>query len=615
MRKALTTCLAIVLAGCLSDIPGSGVHRGDGAYDDSGGYDYGSPSDPSVDPPLPTGGTLPSGMPPWFGPTVTQNDPPPPISGGTLALAPNGLAVAADPDRDVVHLVDLDAKTSRTVALQAHDEPGRVAIDNALRAHVVLRGAGAIATIDLTTGAVIARRNVCLSPRGIAYEDAGDRLHVACATGELVTLSASGGSAPLSLRVLTPTASSEASITSRLVGNDLRDVVVTANGLVVSTFRNAGLFRVGPDGSVTALDVRADTGKSARVAWRLIPDDASDTGTMMVAQQSSDQPAPKAAGYYHEDPCATSGGQATIVHQNNVPRVVPDAPLAVDVALTSDAIAIAVAGNAHTPGYPVIHMLPRTMGERCAFGSQVMLTAQITSVAWRSPSELIAFSREPAAVFTIHRDGIQLESSARIDLPVASREDTGHAIFHSNSGGGSACASCHPEGGDDGNAWASTELGRRRTPSLLGTLANTAPYHWNGEAPDMTALARLTFESRMGGPRLADDQIGALDHWLVTLPAPAAPPAPDPNAVARGATRFANACASCHAGPMHTDNLTIDVGTGGPFQVPSLVGVHVRPPYLHDGRAPTIAYAISLHAPGTYSQEDLTDLAAFRETF
>ena len=31
-----------------------------------------------------------------------------------------------------------------------------------------------------------------------------------------------------------------------------------------------------------------------------------------------------------------------------------------------------------------------------------------------------------------------------------SREDTGHAIFHSNSGGFLACASCHPEGGDDG---------------------------------------------------------------------------------------------------------------------------------------------------------------------
>lgn len=48
-------------------------------------------------------------------------------------------------------------------------------------------------------------------------------------------------------------------------------------------------------------------------------------------------------------------------------------------------------------------------------------------------------------------------------------------------------------------------------------------------------------------------------------------------------------CAACHAGDALTNNQTMDVGTGGAFQVPSLRGVVWRAPYLHDGRAATLA--------------------------
>jgi hypothetical protein len=37
-----------------------------------------------------------------------------------------------------------------------------------------------------------------------------------------------------------------------------------------------------------------------------------------------------------------------------------------------------------------------------------------------------------------------------------------------------------------------------------------------------------------------------------------------------------------------TNNASMDVGTGGPFQVPSLLGVGWRAPFLHDGRAATL---------------------------
>src|SRR5262245_60447232 len=72
----------------------------------------------------------------------------PPISGGTLIVA-GDRAIAADSDRDVVWIVDLNTHAIYQVALKDGDEPGRVAVDDAGRVHVALRGAGAVATIDL----------------------------------------------------------------------------------------------------------------------------------------------------------------------------------------------------------------------------------------------------------------------------------------------------------------------------------------------------------------------------------------------------------------------------------------------------------------------------------
>ena len=108
---------------------------------------------------------------PSFPPTVTAAVRPPAISGGTLLVTSDGLrAIAADPDRDVVYGVDLSrGQVSFTVALQAGDEPGRVAEDGSGHVHVALRRGGALVTLDGTTGAVIARRNVCPAPRGVAW--------------------------------------------------------------------------------------------------------------------------------------------------------------------------------------------------------------------------------------------------------------------------------------------------------------------------------------------------------------------------------------------------------------------------------------------------------------
>jgi cytochrome c peroxidase len=48
-------------------------------------------------------------------------------------------------------------------------------------------------------------------------------------------------------------------------------------------------------------------------------------------------------------------------------------------------------------------------------------------------------------------------------------------------------------------------------------------------------------------------------------------------------------CVSCHAGSKYTNNQNADVGTGGKFQVPSLIDVGSRAPFMHDGCASTLA--------------------------
>jgi mono/diheme cytochrome c family protein len=62
-------------------------------------------------------------------------------------------------------------------------------------------------------------------------------------------------------------------------------------------------------------------------------------------------------------------------------------------------------------------------------------------------------------------------------------------------------------------------------------------------------------------------------------------------AVGRGRALFADekvGCAGCHGGPRLTNNQMADVGTGGAFQVPSLIGLAARAPYQHDGCAATL---------------------------
>jgi mono/diheme cytochrome c family protein len=610
MRKILLVAALGLAAGCAWT---------------SGSSDY---DETHYDPPSYTTPPPPPDLKPRFGPTVRAAKVPTPLSGGTLLVTRSSYsAVAADPDRDAIHIVSLGEHDAvKHVELRAGDEPGRLVEDAAGRVHVALRRGGAIATIDVERGLLLSRRPVCVAPRGIAYDAEKDLLHVACAEGRIVSLPAAGGEATRTLDV----------------EEDLRDVVVTRRGLLVTRFRSAELLRVDDEGRIASRQVLmapdARVPRVAAVAWRMIPlagpKDEDPVGIIHQRARVDSLPARSTAAYYgstSRDPSSCGGGEAVttaLTRLGGTPQSVqlPMAVLPVDVASSANGrYAVIAAGNAWNDEVKQLYLFRARLDvvppDGCLPSEDQEPTPRIpgepSAVAFAGETPLV-FTRQPAALHVVVGGRIQ----RTIALSETSVEDTGHAIFHANSGTGVACASCHAEGGDDGRTWNFGEW--RRTPSLLGTLAGTEPYHWRGDVPDVDALVDETFLLRMAGPALEKDERAALRDWLHELPAPAKMRADSDAAAVRGRALFEDAkigCKTCHAGPKTTSSAGADVGTGGTFQVPSLVGVAWRAPYLHDGCATTLLDRFTTCGGGdrhgrtsALSLEELQDLVAYLQT-
>ncbi len=220
---------------------------------------------------------------------------------------------------------------------------------------------------------------------------------------------------------------------------------------------------------------------------------------------------------------------------------------------------------------------------------------------------------------------IALERRGAPDAQVA----LGRALFHAAgqkriSFDGRSCASCHPDGRDDGMTWA-TDEGPRQTPILMGRLDGSAPYGWNGDMPTLEAHLRRTLR-RLGGTGLTARERDALVAYIHSLEAPEVTNADQ--RVARGAEIFGSpeaGCSGCHVDVIGTDRINHDVGTLAPgddireFDTPSLRFVGQSAPYFHDGRYPTLLAMLrdqhmKMGQTDHLGRDDLDALAAFLET-
>ena len=662
MRYAMVG--TVLLAGCA-------------AFADPSGRDA-TLAPPSVPPPLlgtagaaapvstsgVAGGFSLAGVDNALTPVTTSAAPPAPINGGTLLIAKDGhTAVAADPDRDRISIVDLSARqVLATVALQQGDEPGRMTEDSAGRVHVVLRKTGDVSTIDLATRSVIARRHVCQVPQGIAYDAASDALLVACSEGALVTLPAGDGE--VSKR--------------ELIDQDLRDVIISQGHRYVSRFKSAELIDLVPDAvalrsnpqrikapfNSSALGTprvgdAASPSFEATVAWRTLSmpdgrvvmlheraqataialsledphgtDSGSDSDGGAPNPPVPDAPGTTVPGFGTSGGSPYGGGDGDQSGCDSIVRpalsmsngpgtplrsgpVLPFATLAVDAAVSSDGhwLAIAVAGSRNPNG------LVGQVGAMVVDTNQLSLTSevdgagicevpgldagggviaagQVIGVAFDGQDRLVMQTREPNTLRVMAEFnciGCDAGSdTTTIDLGGEPRLDSGHELFHQDAGAGIACASCHPGGGDDGHTWVFDTVGARRTQLFNMGIRDTLPLHWDGEFASLGDLVDEVFSRRMGGPQLDAEHVAALGDWIETLSPNARMRAGDDASAQRGKRLFESpdvGCTGCHNGAMLTNNATVDVGTGGAFQVPSLIGVAYHQPYLHNGCANTL---------------------------
>jgi mono/diheme cytochrome c family protein len=555
-----------------------------------------------------------------LGPTVKAEDPPPAISGGTMALSPDeNTLVASDPDRDQVYIVDLANEVLlHTVPMLPQDEPGRVAIDDSGRAHIALRRGNKVVTINMSDGSVLGRHKACAAPRGIDFDELTGLLYVACHNGKLVGMDPNTGNVISDVRI----------------EPGLRDVVVTTDHIYVSKFRTADLFVLNRNGDLLStmrppgLDTIAfdfETGEEtnahfeAAVAWRTIANRNND-GVIMVHQRGLDTSIKPTGGGYGGDFCQ-GGVLHTVITpmkfgvETPVSAGLPFMVLPVDASLVANgnnAVVVAAGNGADGDIFapPVMDFPVQSTHQEfdCLFGSEWgPFNAEPTAVVSRTDDLVVVQHRQPAELRIFQPN--QQQGGTSISLSNTSRQDTGHTLFHKNTGAGISCASCHPEGADDGRVWQFECIGDRRTQPLHFGVLGTEPFHWDGDMADFSHLMNEVFVGRMSGGQPNGEQIEAMASWLDTVKAPTRAEPEDAVAMERGRALFNDptvGCAGCHAGSKLLTTGSYDVGTGGTFQVPSLLGIADRTPYLHSGCARTLRERFTNPACGGGDQHGVT---------
>jgi cytochrome c peroxidase len=195
-----------------------------------------------------------------------------------------------------------------------------------------------------------------------------------------------------------------------------------------------------------------------------------------------------------------------------------------------------------------------------------------------------------------------ISSDEVIPLAEQSEFDRGLGLFQAAFANGLACSSCHPMGRADSHVW-SFPTGQRRTQPLEGGVSHRGAFHWNGEFKTLGDLMEQVLVQRMSFPGiLTESDLNAVSAFIEAIPRPRADSEVDPDLVQAGRDLFFSStteCTDCHESETDfTNNQIYDVGTGGYFVTPSLVGVGLRTPLLHDGCAPDLEARFGLCGGG-----------------
>lgn len=552
----------------------------------------------------------------------------PMLSGGTLLVSRDGaFAVVSEPEQDVFQVVNLEQrKRVATVQAEPRSEPGRCAEDASGRFHCILRHGSAMLTLT-RSGAVLRKRAVCSEPRGIAVSPTKPELYVACELGEFLTLSTGDLSVLDAVRITDDSTGAGEVVTS------LRDVVALPNREVwVNQFREAAALRIDPSSGHT-LQRSAPAGLTnegkdlarAKVGWRLLS--APNGELWELHQLASLQGILPNLGWRPGQctpPCIpTLGPLMTVLSplgkNSTLAPILPNAVLPIDIAMsTSGQYLVVAAGNIPYPGETKLRNSPLLLGgltelkrdvakaNTISASEYVNLKPTITpvavpdgapfkpvAVAARGAKQFVIQTRDTRALYLFTPGALPFEM-----IPLASERAQNESVdlFHTATQVGLSCASCHPEGGEDSHTWnLAAQNGStprpRRTQNLRGGLLQTAPYHWDGEIGRLEDLVRQDMQLQQGPQTLSTVQLRDLANWLQNQPPLwSRPQVSTQNDRSTGRAVFETAnCTSCHNGPAMTSNMSMNLDpSAGSLQVPSLIGLASRAPYLHDGCATSL---------------------------
>lgn len=564
--------------------------------------------------------------PPVDGPIVESESLIPPLEGGSLDTSGKWL-VASDAQRQRVNFVDTESmQVTQSFEFDDASIPGRTFIRGE-QALVSMGEKGSVVRFELDEGGTWQKGtefSLCDRVEGLDVDPDANMGWVVCLEGVLLSFNIESGT-----------------VLDRFeMESDLRDVVVDGENIFVSVFRTAKVIVLTKSGELVREVYPLVRDKTQpTVAWRMRQ---HPRGGVLLVHQIAAHGAPErpirvdgqSNSYGATGSCRVAIMSTGVSHIRadgalRGGRSIGDIVLPLDAAISNDRLnpelTIIGAGNKNNmdPGPPSILRAretdflasdARTTPVCIPSGLRHVDGRKVLSVEYLDDGRLAYQSYDPSMV-TI--------DSTSIELPGEPIKDTGHVLFHTDAGGGIACASCHPLGRDDGITWffASSDFsGPRRTPLVSGGISTTPPFHWSGDVADYGDLMHQIFSLRMGGQDLGDRYADALGGYVDRMLVPEVR-IHDPDAVERGRVLFNSSeteCADCHRGPSFTDNLTRDVGTGELLQVPRLLGLRWRAPYMHDGCAKTLRERFTTDCGGTdhgewehLSPAELDDLIAF----
>lgn len=590
-------------------------------------------------------------------------------SGGSVALDQSSLvAYIADRDNRALHRVDLVSGSVTTTALRC--APEQVLVLDSDRVAVTLRECNEVEVLAMSAtgeGFELGHANVAAEPWGLAIGPSGTLLVTSAFGRTLTALDTESLTARFSLplarepRGVVVTPDGQRAFVTHAVGDALSviDLDGGANGEAASVRRVSALggrYRNRVDAMIGAGTLHP----SSSLAYTAV---LSASGSRLfvphlVVQNGEGTTRVIASGYggvsIEEDTSAPSVAVLDVARER-VLGAREGAPSKTFISISTSSLAqTSVAPS----GSPI-----RQARAAAVLGDSIF----VTSLGTNELVELDARSLDPAlatgrvfevgdgptgvdvdpqtAIAVVWNQGshdlsvVSLASGMVETLPVAedplpSHLARGRQLFHDEtnrriSRDGRACASCHPEGRDDGLVWRLGD-GPRQTLSLAGRLEH-GPYGWHGAHAKLEDNIRET-SMRLGGQGLSEADLAALASYLregLSVPMREPPSAAEASLVERGRDLYTSeklGCNSCHGLDQGTsDHAVHDVGSRAKgesraaFRTPPLRLLEASAPYFHDGRYATLEALLddNLDRMGQTSHlgsEDRAALLAFLRT-